>query len=107
MVPIFQYLIDGKYGLKILVYSGDDDSVCATIGSQQWIWDMGYAAEPLNSWKQQLVNGQPSGYLTQFSAATKFAFLTVHGAGDEVPTYKLEVAIDLFNKYLQDVYTGN
>lgn len=42
MVPIYQYLIDGGFGLDILVYSGDDDSVCATIGTQSWIWDMGY-----------------------------------------------------------------
>ena len=27
MVPIYQFLIDGDYGLNILVYSGDDDSV--------------------------------------------------------------------------------
>ena len=26
---------------KVLVYSGDDDSICATLGTQQWIWDMG------------------------------------------------------------------
>ena len=27
MVPVYQYLSDGGYGLNILVYSGDDDSV--------------------------------------------------------------------------------
>jgi hypothetical protein len=37
MVPIYQYLIDGGYGLNILVYSGDDDGVCATIGTQEWV----------------------------------------------------------------------
>lgn len=31
-VPIYNYLIDGGFGLNILVYSGDDDSVCGTIG---------------------------------------------------------------------------
>lgn len=36
--PIYNYLIDGGYGLNILVYSGDDDSICATIGTQSWIW---------------------------------------------------------------------
>jgi hypothetical protein len=35
--PIYQYLIDGGYGLNIMVYSGDDDSVCATIGTQEWV----------------------------------------------------------------------
>ena len=42
MVPVYQYLIDGGFGLDILVYSGDDDSVCGTVGTQSWIWDMGY-----------------------------------------------------------------
>ena len=41
MTPIYNYLIDGGYGLNILVVSGDDDSVCATIGTQNWIWDLG------------------------------------------------------------------
>ena len=30
--PIYKYLIDGGFGLNILIYSGDDDSVCPTIG---------------------------------------------------------------------------
>lgn len=39
MMPIYSELIKtGK--LRILVYSGDDDSVCATLGTQQWIWDV-------------------------------------------------------------------
>jgi hypothetical protein len=42
MVPIYKYLIDGGYGLKILVYSGDDDSVCATVGTQHWVSDLSY-----------------------------------------------------------------
>ena len=42
MTPIYNYLIDGDYGLNILVYSGDDDSVCGTVGTQDWIWDLGY-----------------------------------------------------------------
>lgn len=34
---IYNYLIDGGFGLNILVYSGDDDSVCATVGTQDWV----------------------------------------------------------------------
>lgn len=33
-VPIYKYLIDNKFGLNILIYSGDDDSVCGTIGKK-------------------------------------------------------------------------
>ena len=42
MTPYYNYLIDGKFGLNLLVYSGDDDDVCATVGTQSWIWDLGY-----------------------------------------------------------------
>jgi len=96
--PIYNYLIDGKYGLDILVYSGDDDSVCGTVGTQDWIWDLGYdyAGKP---WQTVTFNGQTAGYLTQFKD-TGLAFETVHGAGHEVPTYKPDVALDLWTKYL-------
>ncbi len=35
--PIYNYLIDGGYKLNILVYSGDDDAVCGTVGTQDWV----------------------------------------------------------------------
>ena len=33
MSPIYNYLIDGKFGLNILVFSGDDDS-------GKWVWSI-------------------------------------------------------------------
>lgn len=81
--PIYNYLIDGNFGLNILVYSGDDDSVCATIGTQAWIWDLGYKVS--SSWQSYVVDEQVAGYLTKWSG-TKLGFLTIHGAGHEVPT---------------------
>jgi len=106
MVPIYQYLINGGYNLNILVYSGDDDSVCATIGTQAWIWGLGYSLQRGSTWVQQLLDGQPVGYLTRWAKSTKLAFLTVHDAGHEVPTYKPKVALDLFTKYLNGEYTN-
>jgi carboxypeptidase C (cathepsin A) len=120
--PIYNYLIDGKFGLDILVYSGDDDAVCATIGmfvnssfcfqfnfdfivgTQSWIWDLGYTIAAGQNWKTYTVNQQTAGYATQWKD-TKLGFLTVHGAGHEVPTYKPEVALDLWKKYLNGEFT--
>ncbi len=99
MTGYYNYLIDGDFGLDILVYSGDDDSVCSTEGTQSWIWDLGY--NPVSHreiWDQYTVDGQLGGYYTQFDG--HLGFLTVHGAGHEVPTYQPKVALDLFTKYL-------
>lgn len=91
MTPIYNYLIDGKYGLDILVFSGDDDDACATIGTQNWIWDLGYDVG--TNWEVFEVNGQVGGYVSKWKN-TKLGFVTVHGAGHEVPAYKPEVRIN-------------
>lgn len=102
--PIYNYLIDGNFGLNILVYSGDDDSVCATIGTQEWIWDLGYTVAE-NMWGIYTVAGQTAGYQTAW-VDTKMGFLTIHGAGHEVPTYKPDVALDMWTRYLTGEFTS-
>ena len=82
MAPIYNYLIDSGVHLKILVFSGDDDTVCATLGTQEWIWDLGYNVSG-KPWQPYYVSGQPAGYLTKWKG-TGLAFMTVHGAGHEV-----------------------
>jgi carboxypeptidase C (cathepsin A) len=104
MVPIYQYLIDGGYDLDILVFSGDDDAVCATVGVQNWIWDLGYELTG-RMYQSYEVAGQMAGYATKWAGA-KLGFVTVHGAGHEVPTYKPEVALDLWTKYLNGEWTN-
>lgn len=104
MVPIYKYLIDKRFGLNILVYSGDNDDVCATIGTQSWIWDMGYHVAG-RRWQQWLTaDGQTAGYLTKWRN-TKLAFATVHGAGHEVPAYKPQAALELFAHYIKGEWT--
>jgi len=104
MTPNYNYLIDGKYGLDILVFSGDDDDVCATIGTQDWIWGLGYKVAG-KAWEAYEVSGQVGGYLTKWKN-TKFAFATVHGAGHEVPAYKPEIAYWLWENYLKGALTN-
>merc|ERR1719476_442541 len=73
MMPVYQWLMNNS-DIKILIYSGDNDSVCATLGTQQFIWNM----SPINSaWKPWLFsNGQMGGYLVKFD---EMSFATVHG----------------------------
>ena len=90
--------------LRILVYSGDDDSVCGTIGTQRWIYDLGFKVSSL--WETWYVDGQTAGYITTFktpfSKDSRFSFVTVHDAGHEVPTYKPKEALELFEMYLSN-----
>ena len=104
MVPIYQYLIDGGFNLDILVFSGDDDGVCATIGVQKWIWGLGYEVTG-RMYQAYEVAGQMAGYATKWAGA-KLGFVTVHGAGHEVPAYKPEVALELWKKYLNGEWTN-
>ena len=92
--------------LRVLVYSGDDDGVCGTIGTQKWIYDLGFSVSSL--WNTWYVDGQTAGYITKFntppkgSKDTRFSFITVHFSGHEVPTYKPKEALELFQMYIDN-----
>lgn len=94
MMPVYKELIDGGYGLHILVYSGDDDSVCATLGSQQWIWNLGY--DNTKPWAPWNMEGQVAGYYAAFKG---FAFATIHGAGHMVPATRPAQMLELLKQF--------
>ena len=106
MQQFYNTILDSKSSpnLRVLVYSGDDDSVCGTVGTQKWIWDLGYPVKSM--WKVWEVNQQVAGYITHFntphSTKSRLIFATVHFAGHEVPTYKPQEAFELFQAYLND-----
>jgi len=103
MVPIYKELLDNSNNkLKIVVYSGDDDSVCSTEGTQHWIWGMDYE-EFGEKWNQYKVNNQTAGYITKWK--NNLSFVTIRGAGHEVPTYKPEIALFLWNSYIDGKLT--
>ena len=91
--------------LRVLVYSGDDDSVCGTIGTQRWIYNLGFPTDSLwDTWYN--TEGQTAGFITKFktpySDYSRFSFITVHDAGHEVPTYKPKDALELFEMYINN-----
>eukprot|EP00286_Rhodomonas_abbreviata_P028637 CAMPEP_0181304866 /NCGR_PEP_ID=MMETSP1101-20121128/9398_1 /TAXON_ID=46948 /ORGANISM="Rhodomonas abbreviata, Strain Caron Lab Isolate" /LENGTH=486 /DNA_ID=CAMNT_0023410691 /DNA_START=277 /DNA_END=1737 /DNA_ORIENTATION=+ len=94
MMPLYRKLI-AHGGIKILVYSGDDDSVCATAGAQMWIWDFG---PPKDAWKPWFVSGQVGGYSVELDG---LHFATVHGAGHMVPATRPAQALHLFRAFLE------
>ena len=99
MMPVYKWLIEKAPDLRILVYSGDDDTICATLGSQQWIWDLGYeVSSPWAPWK---MDGQVSGFHVSFGQnGTAFQFATVHGAGHMVPSTRPAQGLEVLSNYL-------
>lgn len=114
MLPMEHYYKDllnsvNDKNLRILVYSGDDDSVCGTIGTQKWVWNLGFDVKANKYWNVWEIDEQTAGYLTQFntpfSRKPRLTFATVHFAGHEVPTYKPKEAFYLFKAFLEDDYS--
>jgi len=95
MEPLYNQLFAAAPNLKILVYSGDDDSVCATLGSQYWIYRMNMQTK--QAWTSWMYNKQVGGYIVKFKS---MSFVTVRGAGHMVPQYKPALGLEVFRKYL-------
>ena len=113
-------------GIRMLIFSGDDDSVCSTSGTQTWIWGLGVDPKSDNEiwqpWTRD--DGQVAGYVTRFdmsrhyrqrtdnkhfhrhgddygnAVVSSFSFVTVRGAGHEVPSYRPKQALEVFRKFL-------
>ncbi|ETO00109.1 hypothetical protein RFI_37350, partial [Reticulomyxa filosa] len=115
MEPIWQWLVSNS-NLRMTIVSGDDDSVCGmfiiisfdktvffkksgTIGTQSWIWNLGYPAYPKVNWQAWQVNNQVAGYYTAFNTSTQasFCFVTVHSAGHMIPQTQPERSLAAFS----------
>lgn len=98
MEPLYHLLAGERFGLDILVYSGDDDSVCGLWGTQKWMHELGFPL--VTRWQPwtDAASGQPAGFVSQW--ANNVTLATVHGGGHEVPTYTPAVALQLFQWYL-------
>jgi len=96
MSQYYHQLIDGDHKLRILIFSGDADSVCGTAGTQKWLKHLGYpvVGEPWQRWE---VDGQIAGYFTKYEGLT---FATVHNSGHEVPMYQPLFGLQLLLRWL-------
>jgi len=96
MMPIYSFLTSSATNIKIMIYSGDDDAVCATAGTQEFLWSMGWDID--NYWKEWTTDDELSGYVTTFENG--FIFKTVHGAGHMVPSTRPAQALNLLHTFL-------
>ena len=98
--PFYKDLIELMPDMKILVYSGTDDSVCATYGTQRWIWNLGYEVDDDVNWAPYVIRNQTAGHITAWKN-TNLVFATVLNAGHEVPTYKNVEGFSLWKAFLK------
>lgn len=103
MMPVWSWLLNNT-DLNIMIYSGDDDSVCATLGSQQFVWDLKLQPKTSSIWAPWKVDDQVAGFRTDFSiphsSKATFSFVTVHGAGHMVPATQPKRSLELLKSFL-------
>jgi len=102
MVPVIDYVLNN--GVRVLIYSGLDDLVCAYFGSRYWIqYNLSSDSKgaQITGWEPWLINNQTAGWYQQWQ---NFAFLTVRDAGHEVPEYQPARAYSLFHRFLMNNY---
>lgn len=54
MAPVHEWIQENNShisGFKALIYSGDDDAICATLGTQYWL-DNTFGDKIKNEWNQ-------------------------------------------------------
>jgi len=87
-------------GLKVLVYTGQDDLICNTLGTTQyleeleWRGQQGYRASKAELWR---VDGQAAGHVRTYDTLMQ---AVVIGAGHMVPRDQLRRSRDLLRQFL-------
>ena len=105
MMPVYARLLQVKPKLHMSIMSGDDDSVCSTLGTQQFIWDLNRSVmSPWQPWFMHDGPGCPGqackqvgGYHVQFDG---LSLITVHGAGHLVPATRPAQGLEVLRRYL-------
>jgi len=87
--------------LHMTVLSGDDDSVCGTLGTTDWMYGLGLASKaPWTSWTDGV--GQVGGYIVQWQQGLNL--VTVHTAGHEVPAFQPDRAFQVWKNYVAKIW---
>jgi len=96
MEPIYQQLLSTHPELHMTIFSGDDDSVCGTLGTQLWMWGLNLTVvSNWTSWTD--ANGQVGGFHVFFKGLN---LVTIHSAGHMVSSFEPERGLEAFRQYL-------
>lgn len=87
---------------KMLIFSGDNDGVCATVGTQNWVYDI-QGSKIVSLYKpwsyfSSVYGTQHGGFITKFT--NMLTFITIHFSGHEAPAYQPESTLHMFEGFL-------
>jgi len=90
---------------RLWIYNGQEDGCIPYTGAEEWTSNLGFPLKTdWHPWFGDAAAGGSrvaAGYATEYGAPAKnFAFVTIKGAGHEVPTYKPAAAFTLFQSFL-------
>merc|ERR1711916_237512 len=104
MIPYIEYL--ASKNIRVVIFSGDDDTVCSTQSLQDWIWKYGISSRWQAWYYDAGEDGrQIGGYHVSFSSGkhvggSGFEVYTVHGAGHMVPSTRSRSALALLERVI-------
>jgi carboxypeptidase C (cathepsin A) len=110
MMEFWEFLTAGGYDLNMMIYSGDDDSVCATAGTQQFIWNMKWNV--ISKWQPWTFTATEGSQIGGFHVAFEnprdttgkggvLHFCTVHGAGHMTPATRPLETFTLLQNFMK------
>ncbi|XP_076925158.1 serine carboxypeptidase II-2-like [Bidens hawaiensis] len=93
VLDVYQELISS--GLRIWMFSGDTDAVIPTASTRYSIDSLNLTT--ISPWRAWYEDGQVGGWTQQYEGLN---FVTVRGAGHEVPLHRPKQALTLFKSFL-------
>lgn len=104
MEPTYKWLVEGHgSALRILLYAGDQDTVCSAAGISLWLDSMHWRTR--EDWRPWFL---PGGEEKSAAAAGRvktyengIVFITLAGAGHEAPAFRPKEALWIFVQFLR------
>lgn len=66
VIPLYKELVQMKSNLKILIFSGDNDITCPTVGTQHWIFQLGLEVTKINYTSNIFINSFINSFIHSF-----------------------------------------
>ena len=91
--------------VPVMIYSGESDGCVPYVGTEAWTTGLGYPQTTAwHPWYGNTGAGGRSaaaGYAIRFGGASKqFSFVTIKGAGHEVPEFMPAASFDMINAFM-------